>query len=141
MRPRLTQEWEIAAFLRGVELFQQGRYWESHEAWEEIWQQLPSPARLYFQGLIQLAAALHQQQRGIRHGTEKHLRNAFWKLALFPDDTLGVNNLGLKNWIRRMLRRLEAGHPLESITKPPIALERNEALLPQQELRPQSEKG
>ncbi len=43
---------------RGVRLWNQGRYWHCHEAWEKAWLQLRGRERAYLQGCIQ-AAAVH----------------------------------------------------------------------------------
>jgi hypothetical protein len=44
---------------RGIELFDQGRYFEAHEPWETIWRSRePEPRELY-QGLVQVAAGFH----------------------------------------------------------------------------------
>ncbi len=42
---------------RGIELFNAGRYWDAHEAWEEAW--MPDrngPDGGFYKGLIQVAA-------------------------------------------------------------------------------------
>ncbi len=95
------------AFSKGIELFNSGKFWESHEAWEEVWLQTPPVQRLFFQGLIQVAAGLHQMRRGIYHGTVKHLRNARWKLGLFPDIYFHIHTKQLIDAIDLALRRLE----------------------------------
>lgn len=51
--------WRSAAFLRGVDLFNHGYYWEAHEAWEAVWLRLGrtgTEADL-IKGMIKLAAA------------------------------------------------------------------------------------
>ena len=47
------------AFLWGLDLFNQGYYWEAHEAWEGLWQVADRDGRLrvLFKGLILLSAA------------------------------------------------------------------------------------
>ena len=47
------------AFLRGLDLFNHGYYWEAHEAWEALWQVAVRghPLRVLFKGLILLSAA------------------------------------------------------------------------------------
>ncbi len=58
---------------RGVELFNQGRYWDAHEAWEEAW--MPDrhgPDRGFYKGLIQVAAGcLHYGRRNRRGAVSK----------------------------------------------------------------------
>ena len=78
-------------FNRGVELFNSGQFWESHEAWEEVWKRHHENSRIFFQGLIQVAAGLHQLQRKIYHGADKHFRNALWKLRPFQPTFLGLD--------------------------------------------------
>ena len=78
-------------FDAGIELFNNGSYWGAHEAWEAVWQRKSDNSRIFFQGMIQIAAGMHQLGRGIFHGADKHFRNAFWKLEPFPENCLGIN--------------------------------------------------
>ncbi len=104
--PDLTpKDW--ADFECAVSRFNRGEYWESHEAWEQVWRRHPEPSRIFFQGLIQLAAAYHQLERGIYHGVVKHFNNADLKLRPFPDRFLGVGVSALKEAIRKGLEEAE----------------------------------
>jgi uncharacterized protein len=61
---------ECRAYLWGVDLFNQGFYWEAHEAWEGIWRsydRAETPA-LFLQGLIKLAAAGVKTREGVVRG-------------------------------------------------------------------------
>lgn len=50
-----------AAFLRGVQLHDDGAFWDAHEAWEGLWREARSEdTRLLLQGLIQVTAAFHK---------------------------------------------------------------------------------
>jgi len=60
LHPDLSAVERERFFGEGVELFNQGRFFEAHEAWEEIWRSTTPEPRDLFQGLIQVAAALHQ---------------------------------------------------------------------------------
>ncbi len=51
-------------FLTGVDLFNQGEYFEAHEVWEELWMECPSPERRFIQALIQAAVAIYHFSRG-----------------------------------------------------------------------------
>jgi hypothetical protein len=106
VEPVMTDEdWQD--FRRGVELFNKGEFWKSHEAWELIWKRHFEPSRIFFQGLIQLAASYHQLQRGIYHGVVKHFNNAYLKLAQFPDVFLSVDSGSIKDGIRAGLDEAE----------------------------------
>ena len=94
VEPDLSDE-DWCDLRRGAELFNKGAYWESHEAWEQVWRRRDEPSRIFFQGLIQLAAAYHQLFRGVYHGVVKHFNNADAKLGQFPDRFLGVDVRGV----------------------------------------------
>ena len=48
------------ALRRGAALFDKGRFWDAHEAWEEAWLEEDGEVRLLLQGLIQVAAGYHK---------------------------------------------------------------------------------
>ena len=52
----------------GVALYNAGRFWEAHEAFEAVWRGAGEAERPLWQGLIQAAAALLHQSRGNAHG-------------------------------------------------------------------------
>ena len=103
--PMSAEDW--ADFEKGVRLFNCREHWESHEAWEQVWRRHKEPSRIFFQGLIQLAAAYHQLRRGIYHGTVKHYNNSYFKLKQFPDRFLGVDVGALRRKIEQGLAEVE----------------------------------
>jgi predicted metal-dependent hydrolase len=55
--------------VRGIELFNEGEFWEAHEAWEGAW--MPHRRQRdsdFFKGLIQVAAGWHHYRRNNRRG-------------------------------------------------------------------------
>ena len=81
-----------AALRAGAALFDAGRYWDAHEAWEEIWQRERRPIRSFYQGLIQVAAALHHWT--VKHnpvGVSRLLEAGADKLAWYRPAYLGVD--------------------------------------------------
>ncbi|NIR47586.1 DUF309 domain-containing protein [candidate division KSB1 bacterium] len=100
--PEMSElDWQ--EFNEGISLFNSGEFWESHEAWEEVWKRHSENSRMFFQGLIQIAAGLHQLGRQIYHGADKHFRNALWKLRPFQPTFLGID-------VRDLVMTVEAGH-------------------------------
>jgi predicted metal-dependent hydrolase len=54
---------------RGIELFNEGEFWEAHEAWEGAWMpHRAEPGSDFFKGLIQVAAGWHHYRRHNRNG-------------------------------------------------------------------------
>ena len=82
------EDW--ADFELGISLFNAGQFWESHEAWEQVWRRHTALSRIFFQGLIQLSVAYYQINRAVYHGAVKHFNNALLKLEQFPDGFLGI---------------------------------------------------
>ena len=44
---------------KGAAEWDERRFFDAHETWEELWMEEPRPIRSFFQGLILLAAGLH----------------------------------------------------------------------------------
>jgi uncharacterized protein len=77
--PIAPHSWrDSPAFLRGVDLFNDGYYWEAHEAWEPLWHALgrTGPSADVIRGLIKLAAAGVKVREGQPHGVATHARRA-----------------------------------------------------------------
>jgi hypothetical protein len=71
---------------RGVELFNRGLYWESHEAWEEAWMpDRKGPDGGFYKGLIQVAAGcLHYGRRNRRGAVNKWRSGADYLRPYLP---------------------------------------------------------
>lgn len=89
----LTPE-DAAALAEGAALFDDGRYFDAHEAWEHLWRRtVPVPERALVQALIQLAAALHllhERTRTRPAGAVRNLEKAAAKLAPLPGRVFGA---------------------------------------------------
>lgn len=61
MRPASTPSQATAlALAEGRRLFDAGRFFDAHEAWEAAWRVETGSARRVLQGLIQVAAGFHK---------------------------------------------------------------------------------
>jgi predicted metal-dependent hydrolase len=71
---------------RGIELFNDGRYWEAHEAWEEAWMpDRKGPESGFYKGLIQVAAGcLHYGRRNRRGALNKWRSGAGYLRPYLP---------------------------------------------------------
>ena len=61
---------------RGIALFNEEKYYEAHDVWEDHWLNISGDERLFFQGLIQTAAAFYKLQLGNPRGMAKLLADA-----------------------------------------------------------------
>lgn len=82
---------ECHAYLRGIDLFNRGYYWESHESWEAVWNAAGREGIVadFLKGLIKLAAASVKAREGSAIGVARHATRG-----------------------DRIFRRVEAEHPL-----------------------------
>ncbi len=58
-------------YLQGIAYFNDCEYFESHEVWEDLWQEHQGEDRRFYQGLIQVAVALHHFGNGNIRGARK----------------------------------------------------------------------
>jgi uncharacterized protein len=77
---RVSTKGETESLREGIELFNQERYWESHEVLEDIWHPARGVERDIIQGLILTAAALVHYQKNENDVCLSILRRAMQKL-------------------------------------------------------------
>ena len=66
----------------GRAAFNRGEYFLAHELWEEVWREVEDAGRrLFVQGLIQIAAGLHQLQRHRSGPAASLLRKGLEKIS------------------------------------------------------------
>ena len=80
-------------FLKGLELFNRGEYFECHEVIENLWLATPAedPYRDLYKGVIQAAAAIYQWDRGVFSGARGLHRTAVGYLGKYRPEALGLN--------------------------------------------------
>jgi uncharacterized protein len=78
-------------YREGLALFDQGRFFEAHEVLEDVWREAPAGERKFFQGLIQVAVALHHHSRGNLAGCRSLLARACGNLSQYPKEQGGLD--------------------------------------------------
>jgi predicted metal-dependent hydrolase len=79
--PRYQQYWRH---------FRTGKFWDAHEVLEDLWRESTGTDRTFYQGLIQVAAALHHLGEGNMHGADRLSRAAREKLEPLGTQYQGV---------------------------------------------------
>ncbi len=77
-------------FVEGIRLFNDGNFFEAHEVWEQEWKISKGTKRIFYQGIIQAAAALLHIQRGNYAGAVSVYLKAWAKLAPLPEVWMGI---------------------------------------------------
>lgn len=101
-------DWTQGALAEGLRLYDAGKFFAAHEAWESVWLGLQEPEKTFLQGLIQVTAAFHHLQRNNRLGTAQLLQAALRRLEAYPASFGGISVTLLCNDIRERLQVLEA---------------------------------
>ena len=88
---------------QGIDLFNEGRFFECHEAWEEIWKRSDGELKLFYQGLIQAAVAILHAQRGNLEGARSLYEKASLKLDQIPHEHMGLAVGELRTDLRQFI--------------------------------------
>lgn len=65
---RVCREVPPGELVRGIEEFNEGRWYECHDTLEELWAGEQGEARDLYQGILQVAVALHHWREGNHRG-------------------------------------------------------------------------
>jgi uncharacterized protein len=95
-------------FLKGIDEFNQGLFFECHETLEEIWLEEHGEDRRFYQGIIQIAAGYFKLQQGVPAGAIKLWRTGLEKLEPYRPVYLGINVGSFMNAVKQNLIELEA---------------------------------
>ena len=86
---------EVPRLLReGAERFNETRFWDAHEAWEEAWHALRATGReedaAYLRGMILVAAALENATRKKEEGFKRQMAEGLHGLRTHPAGREGL---------------------------------------------------
>jgi predicted metal-dependent hydrolase len=89
----------------GLGLVRDGRYFEAHEVFEELWRAADAGERDFYQGLVHVAVAPYQQARDHQVAMRSQLAKARRRLAPFAPAHRGVDVAALLAWADRSLEQ------------------------------------
>ena len=94
---------ERQRYLKGIALFNQQRYFEAHEVWEDLWKHASGNDKLFYQGLIQCAVSLEHMKRANASGARALFRRCQSRLAPLPPVYMGIEIWSLMESIAKAL--------------------------------------
>jgi len=112
---------DCRSYLRGIDLFNHGYYWEAHEAWESLWHACGRSgiAGEFLRGLIRLAAAGVKAREGRPEGVRRHaeaaeelLRKVAAELASSQSRFMGIH----LDELCRFAAELAAGQRIRTVS-------------------------
>ena len=97
-------------FKKGLELFNEGEYFECHEVIEDLWLETDpkDPHRDLYKGVIQAAAAIYQFDRGILSGAIGLFETSIKYLSRYEPKALGLRVTPLIKELKVCFKPLEA---------------------------------
>lgn len=107
-------------FQEGIELFNAGKFFECHEAWEQIWLLADGADKLFLQGMIQAAVAILHAQRGNLEGARTLRDKSLEKLDTFSGDYRGIALDELRDELRKFFAAALRGDKLPFPAPPRI---------------------
>jgi len=113
----ISLERACECYHEGIALFNERRYFEAHEVWEEVWLRSTDQQHHFFQGLIQCAISLEHMQRGNAQGARRLFRRCQTHFSRLPRVYMGLDVWSL---IEATARALSPGiDPPDATGKPP----------------------
>ena len=96
-------------FLRGIDEFNRGFFFECHDTLEDLWHGTRGPDRLFLQGLIQVAVGFYHLTNGNYKGATSQLTRGLAKLDGYRPARRGVDLESLTTDVVRWLVIAERG--------------------------------
>lgn len=92
LHPELTAADRRRLVREGVDRFNAGRFFDAHEAWEEVWRSTTPEPKDLWRGLIQVAVGLyHHLERGNPAAARRVLARGLRRIEPFPQGTEGLD--------------------------------------------------
>lgn len=104
-------------YLHGIRLFNQGKFFDAHEVLEDIWRAAPHGEKKIWQGLVQVAVALHHHSTGNRVGMRSVMVRAMKNLAEHPPNFHGIQVPRLLESLTQWLEAFDNHAPLPSLPR------------------------
>lgn len=98
----------------GIQLFNTQKFFEAHEALEEVWLKAEGNEKIFLHGLIQVAAAFHHHSRSNTEGFRSLLEKGLSKLNQFGEAMDGIDLASLRQQIQPWRDHLRTAHPSHS---------------------------
>ena len=96
----------------GIRHFNAREFYDAHEVWEDVWRESHGMEKLFLQGLIQAAVALHHHSTGNVVGACSLLERARGNLVAYPEGFGGIRVAVLTASLATWRESLSSGRPV-----------------------------
>lgn len=105
----------IETFKKGIDLFNQGAYYECHDLLENIWEKSSGTEKIFLQSLIQLSVAFYHYQNKNLKGAQSLINKSLSKLYELPTTYCEINILNLVHSIEDLIDKLKDNEEPEEL--------------------------
>lgn len=102
-------DWSGGGLAAGLACYRNREFFEAHEHWEDVWNQLRDPEKSFLQGLIQVTVAMHHYGQANRAGALSLLQRARRRLEARLEHFGGVDVAMLRGDVQAWIDALENG--------------------------------
>ena len=96
-------------FMSGLKLFNDRKFYDAHEFWEELWLEYYLEDKKFIQGLIQLTVAYYHLSTGNLKGAKSLLNKSLDKMKMFSPVNRGIDVNELIKSIRLSIEMIDDG--------------------------------
>jgi predicted metal-dependent hydrolase len=107
-------------FHDGVIFFNNGRFFDAHEAWEDVWRDSIGEERTWLRGMTQLAVAMHHYASGNREGAVGVMSRAVSNLSHCPNEFREIDCGLLRDSARHAYERLKTQQEISAFKIRPL---------------------
>jgi predicted metal-dependent hydrolase len=94
---------DLPAIRAALRLVREGDGFAAHEVLEDLWRAAERDERDLYQGLVHVAVATYQEQRGNPVGRRRQLEKALRRLAPYAPAYQGLDIAALRSWCEASL--------------------------------------
>lgn len=104
----MSLDWSSGGLAAGLGCYCNEEFFEAHEHWEDVWNQLVDPEKSFLQGLIQVTVAMHHYQHANLAGALSLLERALRRFERRPESFGGIDVATLRADVRAWHQALES---------------------------------
>ena len=120
-------ETQKSLFIEGCNLFNEGKFWHAHEAWEDLWKSLKPLGRRVetdaVQGIIQIAALLYNYERKKIRGVVNMASKLLVRLSGVEHGMWGVDVSKLRTSLIPFIRDAASDEPNWNLETTSVTIE------------------
>ena len=109
-------------FLNALNLFNNQKWYEAHDAFEDIWNTLDGDERQIVQGILQVSVSQFHLSKGNYNGATKLMGEGLGRIKNRTNINLGIDLETLCKCLEELLIKLQYGEELNENDKPYLVL-------------------